>query len=121
MIAIIELLLLLLAVAPARGQHVDNRFDVERYIFRLEVFDSTDSIEGHTTVEVVLRATGVESVYLDLVGRGLSGKGMTVRSVAVDGQPATFTHENDRLLVDLDGTASAGDRLSLDSPRRAHR
>ncbi|MDG2143364.1 MAG: M1 family metallopeptidase, partial [Planctomycetota bacterium] len=103
--------------------------DVHEYIFRLELVDSTDAIEGLTTIEVEFQRAGLLEFPLDLVGvRSGETSGMTVSGVwiadhaasarATSVAPATkdrgvevkFEHTGDRLRVSLPTPTAAGQR-----------
>src|ERR1044071_6740673 len=77
--------------------------DVQHYVFRVTLSDETDRIEGETTVTIRFVRAGVTQVSLDL------GKAMAVTSVTVDGAPAKFQHEDDRLGIALSSSPAAGD------------
>jgi len=105
----IHVLLLVGALISGSPPNIDPRVDVERYTFRLGLYDETDSIDGEAVVDVRFRADGVETLSLDLAGRGSSGSGMTVTSVVVDDRVTGFRHTHDRLDIDLEPIPHAGD------------
>lgn len=111
-------LLVLFAPAPSRQPDGYPRqpVDVEHYRFALTLSDSTDSIAGVATVSLRLLTAGVTKVELDLVDAtpARQGKGMRVNAVAVNGQPAAFTHTADRLAITLDAPSSAGQLVELE-------
>lgn len=87
--------------------------DVTRYVFRLALSDTSDEIVAGTTVEFMVTSAKVGELALDLASKTpeREGRGMHVTGVLLDGQPARFTHENDRLLIALANAAAV--------PRRA--
>ncbi len=107
--------------------------DVSEYIFRLTLNDSSDSITGLTTIDLRLETDGVRAVELDLIGRSSadSESGMQVAGVWLAGgrhesallapavpepdrgAPARFSHDADRLRVELDSASETGDRVFL--------
>jgi aminopeptidase N len=89
--------------------------DIEHYGFALTLADTTDRIEGHTTVRLRALTGGVTVVTLDLAGTSpaRAGKGMTVQSVTASGRPLAFAHAADRLAVTLPAPSSAGQRIEF--------
>ncbi len=77
--------------------------DVLNYIFELMLSDETDVIIGRTTVDVRFLKAGVMELRLDLIKTSaeLEGKGMTVNSVTLDGDPLKYRHESDALFISL--------------------
>ena len=82
--------------------------DAQHYVFRITLSEETDEISGEATVEFRFVNDGVTAVALDLASAA-AANGMTVTSVAFDGSPAKFTHESDRLVINLPVTPRAGD------------
>jgi aminopeptidase N len=117
----IALLLLAAAIvatrpAPARADSYPRQrgIDVVAYVFRLELNDGTSAIAGEADIDVAFRADGVREIWLDLVGPSPDGKtGMTVERVTSDGRSLPFSHEHDRLRIDLPDGGKAGDRRRL--------
>lgn len=118
------------APAPADTYPRVAGVDVLEYIFRLELVDDTDRIQGLTTVDVRIDQNELSHLFLDLVG--LSGEGtsgMTVSAVWVAeahhrraatsarperedrGVATTFDHRDDRLRIELPGPSLANQRL----------
>jgi aminopeptidase N len=99
--------------APASADNYPRQpgVDVQRYTFRLELKDETSAIEGEADVEFLIKADGVADIVLDLVGASADGKsGMTVRAVTSGAEALVFTHERNRLRIQLRPAARAGDR-----------
>ena len=89
--------------------------DVEHYRFEVTLSDTSDAIQGQTTVEVRFLRGDVRTVELDLVATAgrLDGKGMTVTSVTSDAPGVTYVHAGDRLRIALDGAPEAGTRRTF--------
>ena len=85
--------------------------DVLHYTFRLELSDATDEIIGETTVVVRFVSEGGTDFHLDLIGKK-EITGMTVSAISEDGEPATFTHEDDRIHISPLSPGKAGERRS---------
>ena len=85
--------------------------DVLHYTFRLELSDATDEINGETTVVVRFVSEGGTDFHLDLIGKKET-TGMTVSAISEDGEPATFTHEDDRIHISPLSPGKAGERRS---------
>jgi len=88
--------------------------DVRGYVFRIELTDATSAISGEADIDVVFRADGVRELSLDLVGPPAAGKaGMTVGRVTSGGESLSFTHENDRIRIQLGNASKTGDRRRI--------
>lgn len=74
--------------------------DAVHYEFRLELRDTSDTIDGETTLVGRFVKDGLAEIALDLVSAA-DGKGMQVASVASGTQTLAFTHLGDRLTVKL--------------------
>jgi len=86
--------------------------DVQHYKFELKLSDSSDQINGTTTITVKFKKDGITEFRLDLVNKSLTnkGRGMEVESVYSNGLKTPFKHENDALLIYLN-SASEKDKL----------
>ena len=108
----------IVAACPARAR-ADSYprqpgIDVVAYAFRLDLNDGTPAISGEADIDVAFRADGVREIWLDLVGPSPDGKtGMTVERVTSDGRTLAFSHEHDRLHIDLGDGGKVGDRRRL--------
>jgi aminopeptidase N len=102
--------LVLAASLPAyAGDPPRALWDVERYVFSIEVSDGSDAVQGEARITARPVAERPGSIELDLVGPpGAEGRGMAVRSVALDGEPVAFHHDGDRLRVALSGARAGG-------------
>lgn len=106
----ILLLLILLSVIVNFNSIAQNTtaIDVQHYKFELTLTDNTDTIKGTATISVkFLQRT--QSITLDLGNINSSGKGMQVINVIVEGKIASYTHNNDKLQVQLPVMEKAGD------------
>ncbi len=96
----ILLLLFFPLFLPAQSAYVNRHTDVDilHYVFRLSLNDTTDRIEGETSVRVLLREETDTDFSLDLKNEQ-GGKGMRVTSVQREREVLQFTHENDLLTI----------------------
>ena len=102
-----------LADAHADTYPKNPRVDVIDYRFALDLGDADDRIVGTADIEVQF-AGDEERLRFDLVNHEpSSGKGMTVSAVSVDGAPATFTHRDHAVVVQLPRRFAKGERLQL--------
>jgi aminopeptidase N len=104
----------LLAMRPlaARADSYPRQpgIDVRAYVFRLELQDGTSAISGEADIDVALKADGVHELWLDLVGRSPDGKtGMSVEGVTSDGRPLVYSHEKNRIRIELGAPSKTGD------------
>ncbi|NNE70766.1 MAG: M1 family metallopeptidase [Rhodothermales bacterium] len=112
-------LLLALVVAEAPAQHTytdsypkNSAIDVQNYVFELSLSDESDVIRGRTTVDARFKEP-VSELRLDLISisADLDGKGMMVTGVEMAGEPLSWQHENDALVIQL--AASMAGRHSV--------
>ncbi|WNJ21354.1 M1 family aminopeptidase [Pontibacter sp. G13] len=84
--------------------------DVLHYHFELTISDSTDEIQGLATIQVEFPIPGIQVFSLDLAtpDKGTFKKGMTVTSVMEGPAKRFFTHEEDRLSIQLAAPAASG-------------
>ena len=99
--------------APAAADTYTRQpgIDVQQYIFRVELKDGTRAISGQADIDLVFKTDGVAELFLDLIGASADGKtGMTVSAVTSGAQTLAFTHEHNRVRIQLGPAAKAGDR-----------
>ena len=99
--------------APAAADTYTRQpgIDVQQYIFRVELKDGTRAISGQADIDLVFKTDGVAELILDLIGASADGKtGMTVSAVTSGAQTLAFTHEHNRVRIQLGPAAKAGDR-----------
>ncbi|MEO8361973.1 MAG: M1 family metallopeptidase [Vicinamibacteria bacterium] len=109
-----------LTMASVQPSHADTYprqpgVDILHYGFRLTLSDASDVIDGEATIDLRVMKDGVANVTLDLVQPkvGTTDKGMTVTGVTEAGADLSFSHENDRLMIQLKTPGKAGESRSL--------
>lgn len=102
------------------GYPRDPGVDILHYTFRLALDDESDVIVGMTSLKVRFLTDGVSQFQLDLVGKGAGAgaeggvtTGMSIESVLAMDQHRSFTHENNRVTIRLDGPARAGEERTF--------
>lgn len=84
------------------GQNNYTRFreiDIQHYIFEIQLNDTTNRIEGKTTVEAKILQPA-QKIALDFVGfNDSTSTGMIVSEVSSKGNKLPFTQKNDQLKV----------------------
>ena len=114
------LLATMLALAPAtsRADSYPRQpgVDILNYAFRLTLSDTTDAIEGRTTVSFRVVQDGLPTLVLDLVQPKppQADRGMTVSAVTEAGKEVAFEHTGDRLSIRLDPAGRTGDVRRID-------
>ena len=109
----IAVVMLMAPGAPAAADTYTRQpgIDVQQYIFRIELKDGTRVISGQADIDLVFKTDGVAELFLDLIGASADGKtGMTVSAVTSGAQTLAFTHEHNRVRIQLGPAAKAGDR-----------
>jgi aminopeptidase N len=105
------LLLFVSSLVRATDPYPKNEaIDVTRYIFQLEVNDSTDVIAGTASVFIHFKKA-VADFELDLINKDATGKGMVADHVFLNDKPISFTHKNNRLKIVLPAAANADENL----------
>ena len=109
----IAVVMLMAPGAPAAADTYTRQpgIDVQQYIFRIELKDGTRVISGQADIDLVFKTDGVAELFLDLIGASADGKtGMTVSAVTSGAQTLAFTHEHNRIRIQLGPAAKTGDR-----------
>ncbi|MCH7571570.1 MAG: M1 family peptidase [Planctomycetes bacterium] len=99
---------IMLLVTPISGAWADDyprnpQIDVLHYVFELALNDENNVITGRTSIQVRFHEGGVSRFELDLIGGefGPSGTGMTIESIQCEGQSLEFTHDKNRISLNL--------------------
>ena len=105
-----------IAQAHAQARHYQRQpgLEIAHDVFGITLTDSSDDIQGATTVTARFTREGVPSFWLDLTTAtsASNGKGMTVTAVNADsagGSPVKFTQTGDRLTITLPHPARKDD------------
>lgn len=107
------LFLLISFTVMAKDPYPKNEnIDVKHYRFQLELNDSTDVIAGEATVTILFKKP-ISSFDLDLYGVNSGGKGMKVKSITSNGKAISFTHQNNKLSLKLDGQPKANEQIAF--------
>lgn len=87
--------------------------DMVHYAFEINLSDNTDEIFGKASITVLFKKKDVMQIRLDLINKTESRKerGMLVESVTKDGEPVSFTHNNDELILKLPVSPLAGEKM----------
>ena len=78
----------------------NTNIDIQKYVFQLEVNDTTDVVAGVASVTVRFKKS-VSEFELDLIGKNSRGLGMTVSSVTEGNFPLKFEHKINRLRISV--------------------
>lgn len=106
-ITAILLLLLSLHLHATDNYARSSNIDIVHYEFTIYLSDSYDLIRGEARMRI--NHTGpTDAIMLDLIRLGSGGKGMTVEEVRIDDKPVNWSHENDRLMIELRSAKSGG-------------
>lgn len=98
LIRLLSLSLLLTHFAIAQ-----STFDVRHYTISLDISNlNSESIQGCTDIKILSQSNGLQQVELSLLE-------LTVDSITVSNNPATYTHDDTTLLIQLPAPLNAGD------------
>ena len=89
--------------APELG---NTGYDVQRYTLQLDLDPSRTIIQGTATIEAT-------SILHNLVQISLDFSGFIIDSLTVDGQPASFSRTDEKLIIDLPQPLLAGDPFTI--------
>lgn len=103
-----KILLLLLAGYAWQATAQDRKTDVQHYRFDLTLTDSSDHISGKALVTVKFLQPAQE-LALDLTNTDNAGKGMTVHRVSENGNTLSYTHNANKLVMQLPSAAAQND------------
>jgi aminopeptidase N len=88
--------------------------DVIHYQFQLRISDESNEIIGEASVEVLFLAPGMTTFELDLVGQAPGEKtGMRITSLTSDQQAVTFSHQSDRIRLQLSAPTQANEKRTF--------
>ncbi|MFM8832266.1 MAG: M1 family metallopeptidase [Cytophagales bacterium] len=90
----------------------NTNIDIQKYVFQLEVNDSTDVLAGVASVTVRFKKS-ISEFELDLIGKNNLGFGMTVSSVVMANIPVPFVHKNNRLKISVPQPVGADSELTF--------
>jgi aminopeptidase N len=96
----------LVASAFCAAQPRERTYDLQHVAFRLKFDEQARTFDAVVTNTVAPLADGTRSLWFDC-------QGLQVRSVAVDGDPATFRLEANKLHVDLGRAFGKGQKLDI--------
>jgi aminopeptidase N len=105
-------LILLLASLLAPPTHPDSGVDVVHYAFGLELTDASNEIRGRAGISVRFLRGEVHTLELDLVNASGEG-GMEVDGVRLGGQELPFSHQDDRLVIELEHAPPSGEERTV--------
>jgi len=98
-----------LTVCLATDPYPKNEaIDVQHYVFRLDLNDSTNHIVGEASITIQFRKA-LTAFELDLLEKGPKGFGMTVTEVLTSTHSLAFAHAGGRLHITLAPATSAGE------------
>jgi len=108
------MLLFLLCFTLSASDHYprNSNIDVIHYEFSIYLSDSYNLIRGEARLRI--NHTGnTNEINLDLVNLNDEGNGMTVEEVIIDGNPAHWYHNDNRLRIDLASRKVEGETSNL--------
>jgi aminopeptidase N len=100
--------ILLSPLATGGAPAIDaTAMDVQHYRLDLRIDPETKSLRGSVEVRAQRLPSSSKELALDL------STALTVDSVTLNGKPARFTHEHDRILIATDKSRRAGESISI--------
>jgi aminopeptidase N len=105
----ILILLLIASQAVADNYPRNESIDIKKYIFRVELNDTTNRIAGQATIMLAVK-NAIRDFELDLVQQQ-QDKGMTVSEVRLGSRQLIFSHRNNRLKILLPAEVSPGNEI----------
>lgn len=90
----------------------NKNLDILQYVFMVELNDSTDRIEGRTSIRFTLHQPA-DSINLDLAAAGTDGKGMTVTGVSCGAGDLDWRHTGETLTVFMNRNGSPVSEISI--------
>lgn len=113
---IILLLISVLSTNIAFAQNHYSRFesiDVQHYIFEIHLNDSTNRIEGKTTVAVKFLKPA-ENLVFDFIEQDSANIGMSVKSIISENVTLNFIHQENQLSIYLNQPVKANETLEFE-------
>lgn len=106
------LLLFITGFVLADNYPRNNAIDIQQYIFRIDLNDTTDIIVGEATVRLLVRKP-ISEFELDLATLNDQKKGMIVSHVLLNNQSIKFSHQANRLKLFLPSAGKINEILSI--------
>lgn len=108
-----RLLIFLFFASPAVADKYprNEAIDIKKYVFRIELNDTTNCIGGQATIMLTVKKP-IRDIEFDLTEEA-AGKGMTVNEVRVGSRQAIFSHKNNRLKILLPTGVASGSELEI--------
>ncbi len=95
------------------SQKPDAFIDVLHYSFSINLFDSSDQVNGRATIRfAVIKETN--TLTLDLIKIAADKKGMTVLGVLEGNQPISFVHDKDIIKINFSGKLPRGTEKEIE-------
>jgi aminopeptidase N len=111
-ICIIIFPFLIQKVSASDGYSRNFNADVLHYEFTIVLNDSTNFIEGKALIEVLFKNDS-ENISFDLTSAGSSGKGMKITGISVNGNDATWKHEEGKLDLHFKSPVKKNDTVEI--------
>ncbi len=88
----------------------NENVDVLHYIFKLNLYDSTNVITGEASITIAFKKS-MSAVVLDLISVNDGNTGMKITSITENKKSITYSHQNNRIKISR--TIEAGDQLTF--------
>lgn len=110
--------LFLIGICAQQGHSITDpypknpKIDALNYRFEIELSDERDEILGKMTMDVRFLTDSILNLRLDLINKSaaLENKGMQVTAVESNGEPVTYQHDKDVLLITLPSPSTQNQR-----------
>lgn len=90
----------------------NTALDVQKYVFRLELNDSTNRLSGEAAITILFKKP-ILDFELDLINKSADGFGMTVAEVLLENRQLNFSHQGNRLRITLPTAANPGQTKTI--------
>ncbi len=88
----------------------NENVDVLHYIFKLNLFDSTDVVTGEASITIAFKKA-MQEFELDLVSSTNGNTGMKITSITENKKPIAYSHQNNRIKISR--AIAAGDQYTF--------
>ena len=90
---------------------IDKRINIQNYQFNITLSDNSNEINAIAFITVYFNESGVKKFRLDLINKGMNGKGMVVDAISSPQKTITYTHTKNVLSINLEEGSIAGKKI----------
>lgn len=107
---LIPVFLFIVFIANGDPYPRNENVDVLHYIFKINLYDSTDVINGEASITIAFKKA-MSAFELDLISVNGDNNGMKIASITENKKPVPYSHQNNRIKISR--AIAAGDQYTF--------